>query len=631
MWDTSKPVVVPYLKGNDWNGFQETDTTEYEILGSGNASDVTAFEIHFFDNTPTFNPGDSTIWQTRIGWTGYTTAVPLDTFGGSRAFSGSQTTGGIRAATLFNCIDKFSYNNVTAGTENQSFTNTGFKQVPTVAAFFGPLATDSIYQHDSLYAYIPVESGNAGKIADTYAISYDGLDTTGGVVTDLAGNRMDSFSSFLTPDKTPPKFYMTAAALGLNQLYIIFNKPIDYLSDAQRTTLEKLQRIVQSLRIYTNNPGPDTDTGLITDDCNIRVVMNTTKATGFVITLKENLNYEQLKNYYIEVLGHVGTTDPITGASGTFSYIYDLRDNPVETASNHAISDFAVNALDVLYGFDNREIIQGQGVYAEGQWAVRDFSGSGNNTGRMLTERDLTFTLNKTIPDTEEITVFADISPLYASISDIYNINTGKNLRIWLPTVIESISKVANPDYETLASESSESNPDLVTFSIPNDPATPGYFGWKADSEISFLFRVDSDYTFDHDFNNETPQIPFYALRLAVPGDITSLDLWSVKLADLQRQQGGVTILNNVINVNNKEQTIIEVDMPKTGNLTIHIMTIDGDIVKTLQKGRTTEGLHYYRWNGTNSSGKTVARGMYFVRIVGPGIDENRKVMAVKE
>ena len=40
--------------------------------------------------------------------------------------------------------------------------------------------------------------------------------------------------------------------------------------------------------------------------------------------------------------------------------------------------------------------------------------------------------------------------------------------------------------------------------------------------------------------------------------------------------------------------------------------------------------MHYYHWNGTNNSGNAVARGIYFIRVVGPGIDETRKVMVVK-
>ena len=59
-------------------------------------------------------------------------------------------------------------------------------------------------------------------------------------------------------------------------------------------------------------------------------------------------------------------------------------------------------------------------------------------------------------------------------------------------------------------------------------------------------------------------------------------------------------------------------------------MTLDGNIIKRLEKGTVSAGTHYYYWNGTNNVGKPVARGLYFVRVSGKGIDETRKVMVVK-
>jgi flagellar hook assembly protein FlgD len=59
-------------------------------------------------------------------------------------------------------------------------------------------------------------------------------------------------------------------------------------------------------------------------------------------------------------------------------------------------------------------------------------------------------------------------------------------------------------------------------------------------------------------------------------------------------------------------------------------MTLDGNVVRRLAKGRASAGTHYYKWNGSNNAGAPVARGIYFVRVSGKGIDETRKVMVVK-
>ena len=79
-----------------------------------------------------------------------------------------------------------------------------------------------------------------------------------------------------------------------------------------------------------------------------------------------------------------------------------------------------------------------------------------------------------------------------------------------------------------------------------------------------------------------------------------------------------------------REEAVVQVEMKESGNLNVFVMTLDGNIVKRLAHGRVNAGTHYYKWNGTNVGGRSVARGMYFVRVVGPGIDETRKVMCVK-
>ena len=151
---------------------------------------------------------------------------------------------------------------------------------------------------------------------------------------------------------------------------------------------------------------------------------------------------------------------------------------------------------------------------------------------------------------------------------------------------------------------------------------------WKSGEQVSFLFKL-GDYEIDH-FGDGTCRTPLYCLRLKNSGDLTSLDLWSFKLKSLTLQRGGVTILNNVINVNTGEKTTVRVDMAESGSLNVIVMTLDGNIVTYLQHGRADAGTHYYTWNGRNNGGSPVARGLYFVRVIGPGIDETRKVMCVK-
>jgi hypothetical protein len=130
-----------------------------------------------------------------------------------------------------------------------------------------------------------------------------------------------------------------------------------------------------------------------------------------------------------------------------------------------------------------------------------------------------------------------------------------------------------------------------------------------------------------------------FAGRLDIaPGDPIPNDWYNrvrpftFEIHDITRQRGGVTILNNVINSNNRENVLLDYRLNKPGRVTVQVFTLDGNLVKVLVRENQSVKEGYYRvaWDGTNSGGRPVARGMYFIRIVAPDIDEIRKVMVVK-
>jgi hypothetical protein len=122
---------------------------------------------------------------------------------------------------------------------------------------------------------------------------------------------------------------------------------------------------------------------------------------------------------------------------------------------------------------------------------------------------------------------------------------------------------------------------------------------------------------------------PLYCARTTSPTDPRTVVPWSFRLKDTT-QRGGASILNNVINPLLGETTTIVYTLDRSGPVTIQVFTLSGDIVDVLQRGQQTAGTHTVSWDGRNRGGRVVARGMYFIRIVGPGVDEHRKVLVVK-
>jgi hypothetical protein len=108
------------------------------------------------------------------------------------------------------------------------------------------------------------------------------------------------------------------------------------------------------------------------------------------------------------------------------------------------------------------------------------------------------------------------------------------------------------------------------------------------------------------------------------------IEPFKFQIHNVTRQRGGVTILNNVIRPARGEQVYVDYTLHRSGPVTVQVFTLDGNLVRTLARVNKAAGEYRSGWDGKNNGGREVARGMYFIRVVAPDIDEIRKVMVVK-
>jgi hypothetical protein len=177
-------------------------------------------------------------------------------------------------------------------------------------------------------------------------------------------------------------------------------------------------------------------------------------------------------------------------------------------------------------------------------------------------------------------------------------------------------------------------------------PLSDGINGKTADGSSSKLFiydiaanslNVESGAKFEFIFRLSNISDMFIA-RLDIPQGAAIPANWYTlirpfvfEIQNIRRQRGGVTVLNNVINSNNREAAFIRYHLTRPGRVNVQIYTLDGTLVKSLRRNEQRgAGEWTDLWDGTNNGGRAVARGMYFVRVVGPDIDEIRKIMVVK-
>lgn len=673
-WDVLCPVVAPVIKSEtSWNSWAlGEDADSYEILGTSNTpSDTTLkfIELHFFDNDKTQAQKWNSWWRTRKGWN-EDGKLP-ENRGGARpddSFSNSKTLGGIRLCSLKNANSNFSYKikkSDDSGTESETGEFSFEKETDISPVVYGNIFKEqhTKTQADGLYIRLPL-SDKTLALRTTFEVYYSPQDS---YITDLAGNLLSSSytqkTKFTSLDVTPPSIVMTLAPIGENKIYAVFSKQLAFGSEnrffknlSEADLNEALSQIKESFILVKkgSSAGALAEENVITK---AEYVSSSDEYTALLFTLEKTINLSDVENLWLRNVGYNSQeVEDGVGVTVADTKIRDFLGNYMTKNSGHALSDFAVNALDVLYAYANPKDDDDwneKGIYGQNtasvssDYAVHDFTAEQGNYGALVEQRDIALQIKingEMEPDRRFLLVPSKSSALSSEmISDKINLLLGTDWRVWLPTSLKAVATHPNSSVmsENFPESADGGNGILWNYTLKNED-----YGFKSGDEIQFLFKVTdadgNDILLDNDADdfsggsaNPSHPVPLYALKMPLEkinaGDFSFVDLWSFKIKSIKQQRGGVTILNNVINVNAREQAVLEVNVPEDGNLNVFVMTVDGNIVKRLNHGRVNSGTHYYRWNGTNNASKPVARGLYFVRVVGPGIDETRKVLCVKE
>ncbi|MCI5541998.1 MAG: hypothetical protein MR385_07860, partial [Treponema berlinense] len=454
------------------------------------------------------------------------------------------------------------------------------------------------------------------------------------------------------------------APIGENKIYAIFSKQLAFGSENRffknlsETDLdEALSQIAKSFILVKKGSSAGASSVEENAITKAEYVSSSDEYTALLFTLEKTINLSDVENLWLRNVGYNSQkVEDGVGITVADTKIRDFLGNYMTKNSGHALSDFAVNALDVLYAYANPKDDDDwneKGIYGQNtasvssDYAVHDFTAEQGNYGALVEQRDIALQIKingEMEPERRFLLVPSKSSALSSEmISDKINLLLGTDWRVWLPTSLKAVATHPNSSVmsENFPESADGGNGILWNYTLKNED-----YGFKSGDEIQFLFKFTdadgNDILLDNDADdftggsaNPSHPVPLYALKMPLEkinaGDFSFVDLWSFKIKSIKQQRGGVTILNNVINVNAREQAVLEVNVPEEGNLNVFVMTVDGNIVKRLNHGRVNSGTHYYRWNGTNNASKSVARGLYFVRVVGPGIDETRKVLCVKE
>lgn len=638
-WDVTPPSFAPlrYNGFTDWKNLKNpNDSTKYEALGAAYSGSTTlnAIEFHMFDNTPAYDDGETEQWFTKIGWAKSSDDKNVS---GSAIDPAADTRGGIRYCTIYNLTNKFTYlrkgDASICNFENSKNISGGAES----SIFVAPENSKSTGIEDGCYFKVPLTDASGHDPKSEFQIYFDAEDSSV-YVTDLAGNLLKKeLYTLNTVDRSSPSVNVTAAPCGKDEMYIVFSKAINIDEIIGHTKDNKDEVKLNALECIPKALTISGATDLkIDDSVPARVVHRTENATGFILKLTRPITIDDIKGgFYIELKESAEYPyDSLSGINAKVTLVQDMAGNYADAGKQHALTDFAINVIEPEFAHNSNMLDSNGddvqfGLYSEGSWAVHSWGRDQGNYGTLNPEYDVFMR----VQDPYDLlagktdTLFLSNNPTDNSVSYEYNRISGRNWRIWLPEISANISPVANNNVITLDGNADGTDPHIINYDIKLLSDSAKYNGYDAGTTITFLF--DTGLTVKHDGSSGIGS-PLYALRLSDPNDVSSLDLWSIKLKSITAQRGGVSILNNVINPLDGEKAVLRLNMASAGSVNIMVMTLDGNIVTYLNRGEVESGEQFFTWDGKNTSGKVVARGMYFIRVMGNGIDETRKVMIVK-
>ncbi len=421
--------------------------------------------------------------------------------------------------------------------------------------------------NDSYFTLTMQDTGHSWGLLSELYISYD---YTGAYITDLAGNILPStLVPIAAIERTPPEINLSLCSVGGDRVYLTFSEPV-WGNDIKSEDVDHTDFIITG-----NAP------------TNFKVLERSPEGAGAIqgaiegyLTLTTPLTADQALSLTIEPAGA--------------GLIFDKAENSMLATAEHRITDVGIGIAEPVWASDG---VHQDDVYGSGSTALRDFTGA---EGSKLMDRDITLEASILAPGYTWLPsqLYFDVSP-----SDTVTTDNG----FWLPAFVSIELPPPNTDARGLNPERSQGA--VRDFLIPGSDSEI-----SSGADIEFVLKVGN----------------LFAARATDPDDPRTLAPWVIPIRDIRRQVGGVTILNNVINPTEGGKTILVYELEAPGMVTAQVFSLSGDVVNILFRGRQGAGEYTYTWDGTNRSGMTVARGVYFIRVVGPGIDEYRKVMVVK-
>lgn len=117
-------------------------------------------------------------------------------------------------------------------------------------------------------------------------------------------------------------------------------------------------------------------------------------------------------------------------------------------------------------------------------------------------------------------------------------------------------------------------------------------------------------------------------------GNSPDMGFWETNFPVSNNDQITPAATNPVLNQNYPNpfnpETAISFNLPKTGEMSLNIYNVKGQLVKTLINEIKTAGTHQIIWNGTDNSGYSVSSGLYYYKMTAGKYSATKKMIMMK-
>ena len=272
-----------------------------------------------------------------------------------------------------------------------------------------------------------------------------------------------------------------------------------------------------------------------------------------------------------------------------------------------------------------------------------------NNLGQRskITWRDVEETQNLPAQVTSITQVFYEATPLDAAF--ILNYMSNKVSRLpWIWDTIVEYGKVDNNIASSITTNNFVNNIDGTIL-------VPVRLNGKSNGGVAGEFTVNSDVIsgITNNLSNGTVLVENNGNKIvfAAAGDINSNDiLFYVKMNNINNVKfnnvvfndvnvGNMNVVNNdevvAVNLTNSPNpfttnTVISFNLPESGNYTVAIYDVLGNLVNVIADGEFNAGTQSFVWDATDSSNNTVNTGTYIYRLTGNNLQYSGRMIVNK-